>query len=92
MQILDTARNALKGTSSVKNNEIRNNYIDISAEQSEDPVVNIAAGTRWLAHKFFLLRNQKNKSLQRVLRNYYSKTPEGDKYAAKILDLYEKSK
>ncbi len=92
MQILDPARNALKGTANVKNNEVRSNYIDVTAEQIEDPVVNIAVGTRWLAHKYFLLRNQKDKSLKQVLRNYYSKTPEGDEYAEKILDLYEKSR
>jgi len=92
MQVLDTARNALRGTSNVKNNEVRSNYIDVTAEQIEDPVVNIAVGIRCLAHKFFLLRNQKNKSLKKVLRNYYSKTSEGDKYSEKILDLYEKSK
>src|SRR3989339_70392 len=67
MQILDTARNTLRGTSNVKNNEIRSNYIEVTAEQIEDPVINIAVGTRWFAHKFFLLRNQKDKSLKKVL-------------------------
>ncbi len=92
MQVLSTARTALRGTSNTRNNEVRNNYIDVSPEQSEDPVVNIASGTRWLAHKFFLLRNRKDKSLRTVIRNYHSKTKEGDKYAEKVLDYYRKSK
>ncbi len=92
MQVLSTARTALRGTSNTRNNEVRNNYIDISPKQSEDPVINIASGTRWLAHKFFLLRNRKDKSLRTVIRNYHSKTKEGDKYAEKVLSYYNNSK
>lgn len=32
MQVLATARRALKGTANTQNNEVRNNYIDVSAE------------------------------------------------------------
>lgn len=92
MQVLATARSALKGTKNTRNNEVRDNYISVSEKQLENPVINIAVGTRWIGHKYFLMRNHKEKSLRKTLRNYHSKDEEGDVYAEKIIKLYEKSK
>lgn len=92
MQLLNGARSSLKGTKNTRDNEVKNNHIYVSEKQLEDPVVNIAAGTRWFAHKFFLMRNHKDKSLKTVIRNYHSKDEAGDQYADKILTLYKKSK
>lgn len=92
MQLLKGARSALKGTENVKNNEVRNNYISVSEKQLEDPIVNIAVGVRWFAHKFYLMRNHKDQSLKTVIRNYHSKDKAGAQYAEKILKLYKVSK
>ena len=92
MQLLKGVRSALRGTQNTRNNEVRDNYISISEKELEDPVINIAAGIRWFAHKFFLMRNHKDQSLKTVIRNYHSKDKAGDEYAKKVLEHYNKSK
>jgi len=92
MQLLKGARSVLRGTKNTRNNEVRNHYISVTEKQLEDPVVNIAAGIRWFAHKFYLMRNHKDKSLKTVIRNYHSKDKAGDEYAKKVLDYYKQSK
>lgn len=92
MQVLQTALNALRGSSNIKNNELKDNFVSVSIEQLKDPVINIAVGTRWLAHKYFLLRNHKNKTVKEVLRDYHSRDKTGEEYAEKILTLYSNSK
>ncbi len=91
MQILKGVRSALRATADIKTNEVKDHYIDVSDDQLEDPVVNIAVGTRWLAHKFFLIRNHKDKSLKKTIKLYHSNDEVGEKYATKILKLYEQS-
>ena len=92
MQLLKGVNSALRGTKNIRNNEVKDNYISVSRKQLEDPVVNIAVGTRWLAHKFFLMRNHKDKSLKTTIRNYHSRDEAGDKYADKVLNYYKTSK
>lgn len=92
MQVLSSARNALQGTKDIKKNEVKSNYLSVSQKQLEDPVVNIATGIRWLAHKFYLLRNHQDRSLKRVIANYHSADKAGNQYAEKILELYDNSK
>lgn len=92
MQILKGARNALNGTLYIKSNEVKDYHIYVTEVQLEDPIVNIAVGTRWLAHKFYLMRNHKDKSLKKTLKFYHSNDDAGEKYAEKILKLYEQSK
>ena len=92
MQILRGARNSLAGTLDVKNNEVKDHHIYVTELQLEDPIINIAFGTRWFAHKFYLMRNHKDKSLKKTLKFYYSNDDAGEKYAEKILNLYEQSK
>jgi hypothetical protein len=92
MQVLKTALSALRGTKNLRDNEVKDNYISVTTEQLTDPVVNIAVGTRWLAHKYFLLRNHKNKSVKEVIRDYHSRDKVGEEYAERILNLYKKSK
>ena len=92
MQVLNSARNALQGTEKIKKNEVKSNYLSVSKEQLDNPIVNIATGTRWLAHKFYLLRNHKDRSLEKVITYYHSADLAGKQYAEKIMDLYAKSK
>ena len=92
MQILKGARNSLAGTLDVKNNEVKDHHVYVTELQLEDPIINIAVGIKWLAHKFYLIRNHKDKSLKKTLKFYYSNDEAGEKYAEKILKLYEQSK
>lgn len=92
MQLLKGAKSSLLGTKNIKDNEVKNHHISVSEDQLEDPVVNIATGTRWFAHKFYLMRNHKDKSLKKTLKFYHSNDDAGEKYAEKILKLYDQSK
>ena len=38
--------------------ELRNHHIELTADESRDPVTNVAAGIRWLHHKKFLAENR----------------------------------
>ena len=84
MQLLTTARRSLKGTSNTRKNEVRNHFVSVTMDELKDPVINIATGIRWLAHKYYLLRNHKNKSIKEVLRDYHSRDKAGEEYARKI--------
>ena len=92
MQLLKGARNSIAGSIDVKNNEVKDHHIYVTELQLEDPIINIAVGTRWLAHKFYLIRNHKDKSLKKTLKFYHSNDDAGERYAEKILELYNQSK
>jgi hypothetical protein len=92
MQILNGARNSLAGTLDVKNNEVKDYHVYVTELQLENPIINIAVGIRWLAHKFCLIRKHKDKSLEKTIKFYHSNDQAGEKYANKILNLYEQSK
>lgn|SRR3990167_5128832 len=92
MQILEKSLGPLKGEKRKNWRELDDNYVSVSLEDLKDPAINIAVGTRWLAHNYYLLRNQKDKSLKATIRAYHSKDKAGDKYAEKVLKLYEESK
>lgn len=76
--------------------EIRRGNIDISQEEARDANANIAAGTRWLIYKITTSPWRKKKRKQdRIfggVKYYHSWDDEGEKYAKKVLELYEKSK
>lgn len=91
MQILSTSLQHLKGVRKNNWREVRDNYLRISRKELEDPVVNIAAGIRWLGHKYFLRRNLSKKGIRITIRDYHSRTKAGEAYADKILKLYRLS-
>ncbi len=50
IQVTDSTRKILQNFKG----ELRNHHIELTVEESRDPVTNIAAGIRWLHHKKFL--------------------------------------
>lgn len=75
--------------------EVRKANIDISQEEALEANTNIAAGTRWLIFKITTSpgRNLKLKKdrLFAGVKYYHSWNQEGEEYAKKIFELYEKS-
>ena len=50
IQVTESTRKILQNLKG----ELRNDHIELTVEESRDPVTNIAAGIRWLHHKKFL--------------------------------------
>lgn len=92
MQVLKTSLGYLRGRKIKNWREVRDNYTSVTQEELKDPVVNIATGVRWLGHKYYLLRNHKNKGIKEVIRDYHSRDEAGTKYAEKVLKYYNSSK
>ncbi len=55
IQITEKTRNILWKD---PNKELRNHFIEMSAEEAQEPEINIAAGIRWLHHKRNLLKKR----------------------------------
>ena len=47
----------------------------------EDPVVAIAAGTRWLSYKYSKIPSGSEKNVFNMIKNYYSWNEDGQAYA-----------
>lgn len=95
MQLLAPTLQRLKGVKHNNYREVDSQFVSISKKERKDPVLNIAAGTRWLSHKYEqLLKIRKNKgvSLKEAIKYYHSWDEEGEKYADKILRLYKESR
>ncbi|PIR23529.1 MAG: hypothetical protein COV44_02335 [Deltaproteobacteria bacterium CG11_big_fil_rev_8_21_14_0_20_45_16] len=93
MQITNQSRRVLRGDPD-KNGyrELRSQYLRVSREDLEDPVVNIGAGIRVLAHKHRLRKSEKGDPLYNMVKAYYSWNKDGDDYAKKVFELYKASK
>jgi|GEM_PF-514972 len=94
MQLLQSTLYRLEGVP--KNNyvEVNDNYLRLTLEDITDPVVNIAAGTRWVSHKYSLLLKEKkikSKDLYSTIKYYHSWTRHGEQYADSIFKLYGES-
>lgn len=92
MQVLKSSLAPLAGKKRQGWREVPDNYISVTQKELEDPVINIAAGVRWFGHKNYLMRNHKNVTLKKVIRNYHSRDKAGDEYAEKVLKYYNDSK
>ena len=93
MQITDQTRRILSGRPDKKGyREIRSDYLELTKEDALDPIANIAAGIRWLAHKRTKIPKGNEATASNIIKNYHSWDKEGEKYAEKVLDLYSKSK
>lgn len=95
MQILQSTLYRLEGIpDSRKNIEVPDHYLQLKLEDLTDPVINIAAGTRWLSHKYYLLcrdKKIKNKDLYSTVKYYNQWNKLGDKYADEVFTLYHNS-
>lgn len=65
--------------------------VESSFRSKARPKTSSSVGVRWFGHKFYLMRNHKDKTLKTVIRNYQLKDKAGDDYAKKVLDLYKSS-
>ena len=95
MQILQSTLYRLEGIpDSRKNIEVPDNYLQLKLEDLTDPVINIASGTRWLSHKYYLLcrdKKIKKKDLYSTVKYYNQWNELGDKYADEVFKLYHNS-
>ena len=95
MQILQSTLYRLEGIpDSKKNIEVPDHYLQLKLEDLTDPVINIAAGTRWLSHKYYLLcrdKKIKKKDLHSTVKYYNQWNELGDKYADEVFKLYHNS-
>ncbi len=88
MQVTNTTRKDLNGKSEDSQYNLKNNYLDLEMSDLADPVINIAAGIRWLSNKY---TRPKTKNLFNMLKGYYRWNHEGEAYARKVLILYNAS-
>jgi len=93
MQITDQTRGILSGRHNKDNyRELKSHYFEISKTDAQDPIVAIAAGTRWLAYKFTKVPKTAKKALHNTIKNYHSWDAQGEHYAKNVESLYRKSK
>lgn len=93
MQLTDETRRVLSGRVDKKGyRELRSDYFEISKSDVQDPIVAVAAGTRWLAHKYSMIPKRAEKTLHNTIKNYHSWDKQGEAYAKKVEELYRKSK
>ena len=97
MQILDTTLGILKGLPDEKGYiEVDEYPIYLEPDERLDPLVNIAAGIRWLGHKIEILpRRYKPKDISQLIFNgvkyYHSWTLEGENHAKKVFRYYNET-
>lgn len=92
MQITNQTRRILAGIPNKDGfRELSSEYLVLNQQEVFDPVLNIAAGIRWLLHKYSKIPKKAEKNIHNTLKNYYSWIKEGDDYASNIEKLYKKS-
>ena len=95
MQLLAPTLQRLKGIKADNYREVDRHYVSITKKERSDPVLNIAAGIRWLSHKYeqlLKIKKIKDKGLKSSIKYYHSWSSAGEEYAEKILKLYKESK
>jgi len=93
MQITDETRGVLSGRPDKTGyREMKSSYLEISNTDVRDPIVAIAAGTRWLAYKYSAIPKLAKKTLHNTIKNYHSWDNPGEAYAKSVESLYKKSK
>ncbi len=90
MQLTNTSREGLSGKSKRSLHALRDSFIDLEMVDLTDPVINIAAGIRWLSYKFTNPPKGAPKNLFNTLRGYYD-WHKGESYAHKVLKVYNDS-
>lgn len=93
MQILQSTLYRLEGIPENKIIELQGNFLQLKLKDLTDPVINIAAGIRWLSHKYYLLLKSKTKKqdLHSTIKSYHQWNELGDKYADEVFKLYNDS-
>lgn len=91
MQVTDTTRRDLNGKSEDSKYNVKDNFLDLEMTDLTDPVINIAAGIRWLSYKYTKPKTGAKKNLFNTLKGYYAWNDDGEAYAHKVLNLYNAS-
>lgn len=94
MQILQSTLYRLEGIPENKIVEVQGHFLQLNLKDLIDPVINIAAGIRWLSHKYYLLLNNKKikrKDLYSTVKYYHQWNKKGEQYADDIFKLYKES-
>lgn len=93
MQLTGQARRILSGSPNEDGLiELRPPFVRVSQDDFADPVINVAAGTRWLFQKYSKIPSQADKNIINAIKNYHSWDKSGEDYAKKVEDLFKKSK
>ena len=93
MQLTNQALRILSGSKNAGGyRELKSNSLRLERSDLAVPNLSIAAGTRWLFHKYSSIKLNEQKTLYYTIKKYHSDDKEGDAYAKKVLSLYEKSK
>ncbi len=93
MQITNETRGVLSGRPNKDNyREMKSNYLEVGQVDAQDPIVAVAAGTRWLAYKYSAIPKRAKKNLHNTIKNYHSWDQPGEVYAKSVESLYKKSK
>jgi len=74
--------------------EVKNNFLELKLSDLTDPVINIAAGIRWLSHKYYLLlakKKAKPDDLYSMIKYYHSWDKDGETYVNEIFKMYKES-
>jgi len=91
MQVTSTARNALSRKKNKSGyQEVKRETIAIEHPMLKDVVINVAVGTRWLAHKYTTIPKKMERTAFNIIKNYNQWNEEGTKYATNIMELYNK--
>ncbi len=93
MQVLTSSRRTMNGEPFNGYREIRKNLLILrTRDDLFDPIVNIAAGIRWLAHKYAILPKGTPKTIRNMIKTYKTRGKGGEAYAKEVFSRYERSK
>ena len=96
MQLTSSTLKTLRGNPDRKGYiEVKHDPIYLEDDERLDPIVNIAAGTRWLGHKIKTSRKRNSKDIaERIfagVKFYHSWTQIGENHAKKIYRYYNET-
>jgi soluble lytic murein transglycosylase-like protein len=91
-QVTNTTRRELSGQKRKADRLVKDQIVSVSKVDLKNPVINIAAGTKWLAVKFGAIPTENTRNTYNMLRAYNQWNEKGDAYAKKVLQLFEQSK
>ena len=90
MQITNRTRQDLSGKSEDSKYNLHDSFLDLEISDLKDPIVNVAAGIRWLSYKYTKPKTGNPKNLFNMLRGY-NDWIKGEEYAHKVINLYNAS-
>ncbi|MBA2405110.1 MAG: transglycosylase SLT domain-containing protein [Bdellovibrionales bacterium] len=94
MQVLQSTLYRLEGIPINKYVEVKGHFLELRLDNLTDPVINMAAGIRWLSHKYYLLqagKKSKPDDVYAMIKYYHSWDKDGENYANDIFKMYHES-